>query len=307
MSKKVGRNDACPCGSDRKYKKCHGVYVLNGNGEQTVGRPIVSEPPRRWNPYAELPQIESERRGAIEEIFADEFAFIDDCLALAAKQVEMLGKLRPSKVEDVAMRDLNCDSFEFLYEARRVVAENRPSVVFPLMRRAFESVSLSHLLMVKPALALKWSKGRAFSNGEVRKHLESAPMTESVIQLREFYGHFSQGTHPNRSHLPYLFLGEGNEFTLGAIPPIDPLILGEHVRRLMEISYWYVGVFLYSYHELLAEHIDTRFAEEFKKLTPRIKELRISLHEELLKLREEDTGDEQPESFGPSFFGSPTD
>jgi uncharacterized protein YecA (UPF0149 family) len=22
---KVGRNDACPCGSGRKYKKCHGA------------------------------------------------------------------------------------------------------------------------------------------------------------------------------------------------------------------------------------------------------------------------------------------
>jgi preprotein translocase subunit SecA len=22
---KVGRNDACPCGSGKKYKKCHGV------------------------------------------------------------------------------------------------------------------------------------------------------------------------------------------------------------------------------------------------------------------------------------------
>ncbi|MDK2868264.1 MAG: preprotein translocase subunit SecA, partial [Clostridiales bacterium] len=24
--KKVGRNDPCPCGSGKKYKKCHGMY-----------------------------------------------------------------------------------------------------------------------------------------------------------------------------------------------------------------------------------------------------------------------------------------
>jgi preprotein translocase subunit SecA len=24
---KVGRNDPCPCGSGKKYKKCHGVNV----------------------------------------------------------------------------------------------------------------------------------------------------------------------------------------------------------------------------------------------------------------------------------------
>jgi preprotein translocase subunit SecA len=24
---KIGRNDACPCGSGKKYKHCHGAYV----------------------------------------------------------------------------------------------------------------------------------------------------------------------------------------------------------------------------------------------------------------------------------------
>ena len=26
-TRKVGRNEPCPCGSGKKYKKCHGVYV----------------------------------------------------------------------------------------------------------------------------------------------------------------------------------------------------------------------------------------------------------------------------------------
>ena len=26
-TEKVGRNDPCPCGSGKKYKKCHGVGV----------------------------------------------------------------------------------------------------------------------------------------------------------------------------------------------------------------------------------------------------------------------------------------
>ena len=116
--------------------------------QESSARTASNEPPRRWNPYAKLPEIEAERRSAIEEIFVDEFAFIDDCLALAARQVEILGDMRPANIEDVAIRDLSCDAFEFLYEARRVIAENRPSIVFPLMRRAFESVSLCHLFMV---------------------------------------------------------------------------------------------------------------------------------------------------------------
>ncbi|MEZ4761831.1 MAG: SEC-C metal-binding domain-containing protein [Calditrichia bacterium] len=27
MENKVGRNDLCPCGSGKKYKKCHGANV----------------------------------------------------------------------------------------------------------------------------------------------------------------------------------------------------------------------------------------------------------------------------------------
>ena len=26
--KKVGRNDVCPCGSDKKYKNCHGIKTM---------------------------------------------------------------------------------------------------------------------------------------------------------------------------------------------------------------------------------------------------------------------------------------
>jgi len=211
MARKVGRNDPCPCGSGRKYKKCHGF-----TGPESIKRsspsPIakVVDPPRQWKPYSRLPEIEANRRQAIEEMLVDEFAFVDDCLTLAAKQVESIGEIHPSSVEDAAMRDLSCDAFEFLYEARRSLAENRPSVVFPPMRRAFESISLSHLFAVKPEFARKWSKGRKISNSDVRKHLEQHPMTDSIEEIREEYKHFSRGTHPNRTHVPYLFLGEGN-------------------------------------------------------------------------------------------------
>jgi SEC-C motif len=30
---KVGRNDPCPCGSGKKYKKCHGAQ----EGDQAIG------------------------------------------------------------------------------------------------------------------------------------------------------------------------------------------------------------------------------------------------------------------------------
>src|SRR5712692_12076732 len=44
-------------------------------------------------------------------------------------------------------------------------------------------------------------------------------------------------------------VSEGNKFTLGSIPPINPLTLGDHVQHLMQLCYWYIGVFGYVYRE----------------------------------------------------------
>ena len=301
QARRPGRNDPCPCGSGLKFKKCHGVSV-------PLERPSKStkpaEPPRAWLPFRKLKETEAQRRAEIEEIFSDEFAFIDDCLGLAARQVEILGDLSPTTVEDVAMRDVSCDAFEFLYEARQAIAENRPSVVFPAMRRAFESICLSHLFTVKPEFGGAWSSGQKLSSGEVRKQLEGTPLTESVEQLREEYRHFSQGTHPNRSHIPYVFLGEGNRFTLGAIPPIDPLNLGGHIRHLISLCYWYVGVFLYFFREVVTPRVDEQFKSSFLDLTPRMKRLKVTLDEQLNELRKHATKEPVPESVGTAFLQS---
>lgn len=36
MTKKVGRNDPCPCGSGKKYKSCHGLAGTKRKFEATV-------------------------------------------------------------------------------------------------------------------------------------------------------------------------------------------------------------------------------------------------------------------------------
>jgi hypothetical protein len=302
MAQKIGRNEQCPCGSGRKYKNCHGLPKPIARAQLNIDDAPVTDPPRHWKPYCELAQIEVERRREIEGIFGDEFAFIDDCLALAAKHVEMLGGIPPSSVEDVGMRDLSCNAFEFLYEARADIAKNIPSVVFPLMRRAFETISLCQLFMAKPEFARKWSKGRAISNSDVRKHLEHDPMTESVDQLRKDYNYFSKGTHPNRTHVPFLFLGEGNRFPLCGVPPIDPAELGRFVLHLVRLSYWYVGVFAYYYRTSLQRQGGPQFIAEFLKLTPRIKQIRSALEAHLTRLEEGLTARGKPEGIGPAFL-----
>jgi hypothetical protein len=154
-----------------RNKSLYGGQVANASAKtKEIGSP------RDWYPFCQLKSTETQRRPEIEGIFKDEFAFIDDCLALAARHVELLGNLRPTGIQDVAMRDLSCDAFEFLYEARKAIAENRPSIVFPVLRRAFESISLSHLFAVKPEYAEAWSRGRRLSNSDVRQQLENAPL-----------------------------------------------------------------------------------------------------------------------------------
>jgi hypothetical protein len=37
---KVGRNDPCPCGSGKKYKKCHGAR----EGDEVIG--VIADKPK---------------------------------------------------------------------------------------------------------------------------------------------------------------------------------------------------------------------------------------------------------------------
>jgi hypothetical protein len=295
---KIGRNDPCPCGSGKKFKKCHGVGTPPS--DETL-RGEERTPPRLRRPFSEMVATARARREEIESLFVDEFAFVDDCLALTAEIVAALGDIPPVAVEDVAIRDVSCDTFEFLYEARQALAENRPSIVFPALRRAFETASLCHLFVVKPEFAEKWSKGGKISNADVRKHLEGHPLVESVERLRQEYGFFSQGAHPNRTHLPFVFLGEGNKFTLGAIPPIDPLNLGLHVAHLMRICYWHVGVFMWRYRTLMAK-LGEPFATDFLQLRPRMERLISTLDGQLEHLHKEHAKEPKPEGVGPALL-----
>jgi hypothetical protein len=198
------------------------------------------------------------------------------------------------------MRDIASDAFEFLYAARDVISGNRLSVAFPLLRRAFESVSLCSLFAAKPEYASLWASGKQFSNADVRKILEHHPTIESIEEVREVYKHFSQGTHSNRTHIPYLFLGEGNQFTLGAIPPVDPYGIGLHVRHLIYLCYWYVGVFLWFYRELLPKTFGGDFAREFLDLTPRRAAVRLVLDLQLERMEEQMQKEPLPEGIGPA-------
>jgi hypothetical protein len=128
---KTRRNDPCPCGSGRKFKLCHGT--LAGPKPRYEERPY-----RLSSPYSDLAEIAAVRRKEIASIFQNELVFIDDCLALTAKLVEILGDVPPVDLRDSSIRDLACDAFEFLFAGKEALLENKPMLAFPLMRRAFD-------------------------------------------------------------------------------------------------------------------------------------------------------------------------
>ena len=111
--------------------------------------------------------------------------------------------------------------FDFLYEARAIL-KGKLEIAYPLARRAYESRSLLVGCTVEPKFDVMWIAGNQVGNAEVRHVLTAHPMGEKEAETRELYDFFSKTSHPNRTHMAYRFLGEGNEFILGAIGRPSP-------------------------------------------------------------------------------------
>jgi SEC-C motif len=52
----IGRNDPCPCGSGKKYKKCHGASIPPRDGGDEMGVP-ANRPnaPKKGSGFATAP------------------------------------------------------------------------------------------------------------------------------------------------------------------------------------------------------------------------------------------------------------
>lgn len=137
--------------------------------------------------------------------------------ALISEVVSILGDSPPRSPQEVVVRDLLADVFDFLLEWQRPLMEGRPNVAFPLGRRAYESLSLMSACMQDEAMVRRWAEGKQISNGDVRKALTKLPMREVEEDMRSLYKFFSEGSHPNRSLVAARYLGDENRFVLGSI------------------------------------------------------------------------------------------
>lgn len=191
--------------------------------------------------YAELAEYAASRTEEYSKILQPYTEATDSYGKLICRIVLVLGSTPPRSKRDAALRDLMGDVFDSLYETRALILKGKVEMAYPLARRAFESLSLMIACHLDPKMADSWIAEKQVFNSEVRKALGKHRFGESKKELKELYAFFSGASHPNRSLVAHRFLGEGNEFVLGAIGR-SSLVLPTHLAlRTLSLWFWCVG------------------------------------------------------------------
>ena len=73
MSGKIGRNDPCPCGSGKKYKKCCMTKDTWSDAKPDISQTPPEEQPGRRYPPARAAEIENAFRRAVNQLDRNEF------------------------------------------------------------------------------------------------------------------------------------------------------------------------------------------------------------------------------------------
>ena len=277
MSKKrskTGRNDPCPCGSGKKFKKCHGAMSMTAVPSSKMPAPDADRVPTPEHriktdykvsgesEYSRLSLYEQTRFRELTGIYSDELKLIEEYERLVCRIIMMLGETQPKDNLDECMRDLACDAFDTLYVAKNTVLRDYLPLGFPLLRRAYETICLLSYFHLVPSKADKWQKGHQFDNAEIRKFLDSHPMGDKEEQLRELYRLYTKGTHVNRDFIPHRYLGDGNQFTLGSISRPDLFVSTDYMEQLVRLWFWFVAVIIYHYRELFTS-LDAGFFQDY--------------------------------------------
>ena len=241
--------------------------------------------------YSQLGDFAEHRRKELTDQLTEVLEVADAYGHLVSRAVLALGSKPPETRQDVVVRDLIADVFDFLYEWPRPLFEGRLHVAFPIARRAYESLSLLSTCQQDEALAQRWDDGRQIGNAEVRKALATLPFAESEEDLRDLYRFFSKGAHPNRELVAERYLGEGNEFVLGSIGQPELLLIVDHCHHLIQMWFWFGAVVGHAARHAL-EEVDPDFGKDYLAVAERAKEtaewLVESFNALLEELREDD-------------------
>lgn len=302
---KTGRNDPCPCGSRKKFKKCHGATPISSpsgpkilepyySGQHFTPTPNIKTDYKKLgeSQYNTLPEYERTRVREFSEIYSDDIKLIEDYERLVCRMIVMLGEILPKDNLDRCIRDLICDVFDVLYAGKSIILRNYYPLGFPLLRRAYETVCLIHYFQLTPSKADKWDKGHQFDNSAIRKFLNTHPMGEKEDELRQIYTFYTKGTHVNRDFIPVRHLGEGNQFTLGSISRPDLFVTTDYIEQIIRLWFWFVAIVAYHYRETFST-LDANFGKDYLAIANRAQSAMQSLHEEKIKIREVNLAEEK--------------
>lgn len=204
--------------------------------------------------YNQLPHYSEVRFNEISEMAEPYVKITDRYGRLVSRITYLLGEIAPKDTQDLVVRDLMSDVFDFLYESRTLILSSKLTVSFPLARRAYESLSLLHLCCLDKAWAEKWEGGKKIGNAEIRRELGKHPMGESEQQTKELYNFFCSATHPNRELIPYRYLGQGNKFVLGVIGRPELVMVVDYCIKNLEMWFWLTATITYFFREIIAGH-----------------------------------------------------
>jgi len=115
------------------------------------------------------------------------------------------------------------------------------------------------------SLAKRWIAGKRIGNAEVRRILGKRPLGEPQEQTQELYNFFSKTTHPNRDTIAQRFLGEGNEFVLGAIGRPSLAMLADYGIKLLNLWFWFGAFISFIYADVL-ERADSDFRKTYHEV-----------------------------------------
>jgi hypothetical protein len=240
--------------------------------------------------YSTVVEWDSKRTVELSEKYKVYVQVTDAYADLVCEIVNVLGAKKPKSVQDLVVRDLAADVFDALHESRGIILKGKCDMAYPLARRAYESLSLMVLCALDVSFAVKWQSGVEISNGTVRRELAKHPFGETEESTKQLYKFFSSAAHPNRSMIPHRFLGEGNQFVLGAVPQPSLALVTDYCLKHLSMWFWFAAFLGYFYDDhIRAERQD--FGNRYLKVAETAQWLAEQLTENfnrLLKVEQEE-------------------
>lgn len=203
------------------------------------------------NSYSDLQKFANIRRDELGKLYEPYIDVTDLYGQLICDTCSALGNIPPLDVQEKVVRDLMADVFDNLYESRNIILTGQLNVAYPIIRRVYESLSLFVLCVLDKKTAEKWQAGKQIKNSAIRKGLAKHPLGEKEDDLRELYKFFSEAAHPNRGLIPERYLGEGNEFVLGAIGTPDIVMVTDYCLKHLSLWRWFAAVISLLFHQKL--------------------------------------------------------